>query len=224
VSARLLVIGGSDQGRQAIDVIEARGVDEIVGVLDSELPAGSDVAGSPVLGTDRDLRACVESSGATGFLVAIGDNFTRGRVFESVLATCPSLEPAHAVHPAAVVARSATVGPGSIVMAGVVVSNGCSVGRGALLGTNASLDHDGALGDFGSLGPGATTGGNVRIGEYTAIGLGANVIHAVTIGAHAVIGAGALVLDDVPDRVVAFGAPAAVVRPRQEGDPYLHRS
>jgi acetyltransferase-like isoleucine patch superfamily enzyme len=35
------------------------------------------------------------------------------------------------------------------------------------------------------------------------------------------VGAGALVLDDVPDQVVAFGAPARVVRPRAVDEPYL---
>jgi sugar O-acyltransferase (sialic acid O-acetyltransferase NeuD family) len=215
------VIGGSDQGRQTIDVLEAAGDHRVVGVLDGNLAVGSDVGGYPVLGATDALGECATSAGADGFVVAIGDNFTRGSLIGAARATCPDLEPVSAIHPRAVIARDAVIGGGAIVMAGAVVSNGCRVGVGALLGTNSSLDHDGELGDFVSLGPGATTGGVVAIGSYTAVGLGANVIHQRAIGAHTVVGAGALVLEDLPDLVVAYGVPARVVRARAAGESYL---
>jgi sugar O-acyltransferase (sialic acid O-acetyltransferase NeuD family) len=221
MTARVIVIGGSGQGRQAIDIIEQLDGTEIVGVLDRQPPADDLLVGYPVLGSDEDLAVAAKSSGATAFVVAIGDNFSRQRVLARSTAQCRGLEPVSVVHPSAVVARTADIGPGSIIMAGVVVSNGCRVGTGALLGTRSSLDHDCELGDFASLAPAATTGGGVRIGECTAIGLGADVIHGVTIGNNSVVGAGALVLEDVPDRVVAYGAPARVARSRDPGDPYL---
>jgi sugar O-acyltransferase (sialic acid O-acetyltransferase NeuD family) len=219
--SRVIVIGGSDQGRQVLDAILARGFHTAVGVLDRALPAGELVAGVPVLGTDDDLAACAADVGADHFVVAIGDNATRGLVFERAMAAVPDLEPATIVHPSAVIGHDATVGPGSILLAGCVVGNGTHVGRGALLGIRSSIDHDGVLGDHASLGPGATTGGTVRIGRNTAIGLGANVIHGVTIGDDTVIGAGAVVLTDVPDRVVAYGVPARVMRTREPGERYL---
>jgi sugar O-acyltransferase (sialic acid O-acetyltransferase NeuD family) len=221
MNTRLLVIGSSDQGRQAVDIIEEVGGMEIVGVLDRRGDDGDLVAGYPILGSDDDLAACAVSSGATAFVVAIGDNSARRRVLIRETARSPDLEPLCVVHPSAVIARSAEVGPGSIVMAGAVVSNGCNVGTGALLGTRCSLDHDSAVGDFGSLAPGATTGGRVRIGDRTAIGLGANVIHGITIGSDTVVGAGALVVDDLPDCVVAYGVPARVSRGRVPDEPYL---
>lgn len=223
MTPRVLLIGGSDQGRQTIDILEERGDIEIVGVLDDALPAGADVSGYPVLGGADDVARCATASRATAFVVALGDNLNRARETERVRTVCARLELLCAIHPRAVVARDAVIGPGCTLMAGAVVSNGSVLGTGVLMGTNSSLDHDGVLGDFASLAPGATTGGTVRIGDCTAIGLGANVIHQVTIGDHTVIGAGALVLDDVPDRVVAFGSPARVQRTRQEGDPYLER-
>jgi sugar O-acyltransferase (sialic acid O-acetyltransferase NeuD family) len=215
------VIGGSDQGRQTIDVLEAAGDHRVVGVLDGNLAVGSDVGGYPVLGATDALGECATSAGADGFVVAIGDNFTRGSLIGAARATCPDLELVSAIHPRAVIARDAVVGAGAIAMAGAVVSNGCRLGVGALLGTNSSLDHDGELGDFVSLGPGATTGGNVAIGAYSAVGLGASVIHQVTIGSHTVVGAGALVLEDVPDLVVAYGVPARVARRRETAESYL---
>jgi sugar O-acyltransferase (sialic acid O-acetyltransferase NeuD family) len=218
---RVIVIGGSDQGRQAIDIIEEGGGAELVGVLDGRDDGPDEVAGYPVLGSDEALAAIAASTDATAFVVAIGDNFARHRVLTREMASCPELEPLRVIHPTAIVARGAVVGLGSIVMAGVVVGNGCRVGTGALLGTRSSLDHDSVLGHCSSLAPGVTTGGGVRIGDRTAIGLGANVIHRVTVGSDTVVGAGALVLSDVPDGVVAHGAPARVARDRAIDEPYL---
>ena len=216
--SRVVVVGGSDQGRQTIDVLGAAAVHTVVAVLDPGLSVGSHVCGFPVIDP-----AGVGAVGADAFVVAVGDNAVRAAAIARVRADRPDLALVSAVHPAAVVARDAVVGAGALVMAGAVVSNGCVVGEGVLMGTNASIDHDCRVGDYASLAPGAVTGGNVRIGPFTAVGLGANVIHEVTIGAHTVIGAGAVVLDDVRDHVVAFGVPARVVRARAEGEPYLRR-
>ena len=216
--SRVVVVGGSDQGRQVIDNLHAAGVHTVVAVLDPGLAHGSEVGGYPVIGDDA-----VATVGADAFVVAVGDNATRTSATARTRAAHPDLELVSAIHPAAVIAPDARIGPGVIAMAGAVVSNGCRVGTGVLLGTTASLDHDGTLGHFASLAPGATTGGRVAVGACTAVGLGANVIHGVTIGAHTVVGAGALVLDDLPDLVVAYGVPARIVRPRVEGEPYLSR-
>lgn len=221
--SRVLVIGGSDQGRQAIDVLKCEGHHEVVGVLDRALAVGSEVCGHPVVGRDDELAAAAGLMRADAYLVAIGDNFVRGRVTEAAQAACPDLALVRAVHPAAVVSPTATIGPGAIVMASAVVSNGCVVGAGVLMGTKASIDHDSELGDFASLAPNVTTGGQVKVGAYSALLLSVSVIHGVVIGSHAVVGAGAVVLADVPDCVVAFGTPAAVSRPRTEGEPYLSR-
>jgi sugar O-acyltransferase (sialic acid O-acetyltransferase NeuD family) len=223
MKARVIVIGGADQGRQTIDIIEAISDAEIAGVLDRDTPDGDVISGYEVLGTDEDLPRAAAARDATAFVVAIGDNFARHVVLMRERARCPQLEPLRVTHPSAIIARSAEIGPGSIIMAGAVVSNACRVGAGALLGTRSSIDHDCVLGDCVSLAPGATTGGGVRIGECTAIGLGANVIHGVEIGKHNVVGAGALVLDDIAGGVVAYGAPARVARKREPDEPYLTR-
>ena len=219
--SRVIVIGGSDQGRQVLDAILARGFHTAVGVLDRALPRDALIAGVPVLGNDDDLAMCAAEVAADHFVVAIGDNATRGTVLERAIPAVPGIEPATIVHPSAVIGHNATIGPGAILLAGCVVGNGTHIGRGALLGIHSSIDHDGVLRDHASLGPGATTGGAVSIGTTTAVGLGANIIHGVTIGADTVVGAGALVLSDLPDCVVAYGVPARVARNRQPGEPYL---
>ena len=99
--SKVLVIGGAGQGRQVIDAIVARGHHEVVGVLDRSFRRGDVVAGYPVLGTDDDLRAAALETAADSFVVAIGDNFTRGRILERETGAAAHLHPATVVHPAA---------------------------------------------------------------------------------------------------------------------------
>ena len=217
----ILVVGGGDQGRQVIDAIEHGGQARVAGVLDDALSPGTIVGGHRVFDSTAGLATCAARAGATAYAVAIGDNFKRASVVERLDDERAHLALATVVHPMASVAHDAVVGEGSIVLAGAVVSNACILGRGVLLGSNSSVDHEGLLGDFASLAPGATVAGTVQIGARTALGVGANVVHRVSIGADSVVGAGALALDDIPDRVVAYGVPARVIRTRETGEAYL---
>ena len=61
----------------------------------------------------------------------------------------------------------------------------------------------------------------MKVGKYSSISLGAKIIQKVSIGKHVVVGAGAVVLDDLPDRVVAYGVPARIARRREVGENYL---
>jgi len=219
--SRILVVGGSDQGRQVIDALSTRPEHTVVGVLDGNLAVGTAVGSASVVGSTSELPECADAVGADGFVVAIGDNTIRGDLIQRVASAAPALECVTVVHAAAVVARDAVVGGCSILLAGSVIGNGSIVGRGVLLGTASSIDHDCVLDDHVSLAPGAHTAGTVRIGRATALGVGASVIHQVTIGADTVVGAGAVVLEDLPDRVVAYGVPARVARARVAGEPYL---
>jgi GT2 family glycosyltransferase/acetyltransferase-like isoleucine patch superfamily enzyme len=57
----------------------------------------------------------------------------------------------------------------------------------------------------------------IQIGPGGWLGAHVTVFDGVKIGKHAVIGAGSLVNKDLPDNVVAAGAPAKVIRKRKEG-------
>lgn len=52
----------------------------------------------------------------------------------------------------------------------------------------------------------------VRIGERCFIGGGSMILPGVTIGDECIIGAGSVVFEDVPDRSIAVGNPARVLR------------
>lgn len=63
----------------------------------------------------------------------------------------------------------------------------------------------------------------VVIKDHVWIGSNVVILPGVTIGENSVIGAGSVVTHDVPDNVVAFGAPCRVVRPITDEDLKYYR-
>lgn len=218
---RLVVIGGSGHGKVVLDTLDCERRHVVVGLLDAAIPRGSLVMGRPVLGQEEDLPRLMEQLDIEAGMVAIGDNWTRARVMERLKTLAPGFRFAAAVHPSARVAQDVVIGDGTVVMAGAVIQPGCRLGVGAIVNTSASLDHDGLLGDYSSLAPGVVAGGNLALGAYSAVGLGALIRHGIRIGEHTVVGAGSLVLHEIPSHVVAYGAPARIIRSRAAGELYL---
>jgi acetyltransferase-like isoleucine patch superfamily enzyme len=57
---------------------------------------------------------------------------------------------------------------------------------------------------------------DVNVGHNVWIGYGACILRGVTIGDNAIVGTSAVVTKDLPDNAVAAGAPARVLRMRDE--------
>ena len=127
------------------------------------------------------------------------------------------------------------VGYGVVVMPRFQCSYGrnITIAKGAFINSNAFLMDDAAI-DIGAnarLGPGAQLmtalhpvddhskrrdgwerALPISLGENVWLGAGVIVGAGVSIGRDSVIGAGSVVLHDLPERVVAAGAPARVIR------------
>lgn len=219
MSKRMIIFGAGGHAKTVVDTVEKAGIYEIAGLLDQRLPAGEQVYGCTVLGSDDWLSSHADT--IDGAIVAIGDNWTRGLVVQSLKRKFRNLPFATAIHPSAQIARGARIGAGSVVMAGAVVNSDAIIGEHGILYPGTSVDHDSRIGSFVSFAPRCATGGNVSIGDYTAIAIGAVLIHGRTIGEHCVIGAGATVVSDVPPHTVAYGTPARAVRSRAAGERYL---
>lgn len=109
------------------------------------------------------------------------------------------------------------IGDGTSIAGAAVISATTSVrlGQRVLLARNVYIaDHQHAFDDADRavLDQGVERVGPVAIGDGAWLGQNVVVGPGVSIGWGAVIGANSVVLDDVPDRAVALGAPARVVR------------
>lgn len=221
VVPKVVVIGCSGHARVVVDIVESEGRSEVIGFLDTFKRATSTVLGYQMLGTEEDLPSLIACRLCNAVIVAVGDNWIRGQIANRIRALVPAVPFISAIHPSAQISRTARIGPGTVIMAGAIVNAGCRIGECCILNTGSSLDHDSTMEPFSSLAPGAVTGGTVTIGAFSAIAIGAVISHAIKIGEHAVVGAGSTIVRNIPDRVVAYGTPARIIRTRNPGDPYL---
>ena len=107
------------------------------------------------------------------------------------------------------------VHPGCQIMALVApISIGCGVGIGAGSALY-SYDH-GMTPEQDIFEQALQSKGPIKIGDGAWLGTRVIVLSGVTIGKGAVIGAGSVVTHDIPERAIAMGTPARVVKMREE--------
>lgn len=210
---RIVIIGASGHGSVACDAAEKQGYD-IAGFLDSNIEINKEVFGYKVLGHPSDIFELAQEYEYTGYFVAISNNATRALVTDKFKNIAPKLENVSIIHPQSVVSTKAKLGEGVLILAGGIVNCDCVVDNGGIINTSSTLDHGGCMEPFASLLPGVSTGGNVKIGRESCVCIGATIIHNVVIGSYTVIGAGSVVLQDMPEKVLAYGIPAKVIRTR----------
>lgn len=194
---KLLVVGAGGHAKVVVDAARACGL-EVVGAVD-EADGVASVLGVPVHADATHLEA-------DGFIVAVGDNASRGRLFAEYSER--GMTPLTVVHPTATIAPGVVFGAGVFVAAGVVVNPDARIGDDCILNTGCTVDHDCVIGEHAHVGPGVNLCGGVTVGAGSLLGVGACAIPGATIGAEAVIGAGAVVVGIVPDGVTAVGVPA----------------
>ena len=163
----------------------------------------------PYLGFEGDESFWQESA-YHHFLLGIGDNQIRQKVFELVKANgahCLQLS-----HLNASVSKFATIGEGTVVMRGACINPFANIGKAAIINTSSSVDHDCEIADFVHIAPGAVLCGDVKVGEGSFIGAHSVIKEGTTIGKNVTVGAGSVILRDVPDHTITWGNPAKKVK------------
>ncbi|MDA7662042.1 acetyltransferase [Verrucomicrobia bacterium] len=184
----------------------------ILSILD-DYPRKPEIFGIPIVSSNDN--SWIPSS-SWSFVVAIGDNHTRAKIFKSMHSLGGEL--CNVVHPTSIISKRCYIGMGCVVLAGSIVNPEARVGTNVILNTGSTVDHHCQIGDHVHICPGVNLAGNVTIGEFSMIGTGAVVKPGVTIGHNCIVGAGAVVVCDLPDHSISSGVPAKVIR-YQKVDP-----
>lgn len=211
---RLILFGAGGHAKSVIGVIDVAKAWRVVGLVeDGEDRVGQRVLGYEILG-GADALARARADGVVRFFVAVGDNVARGAIARRMVAA--GFSPVSIIHPSAFLMKNAAIGEGVFLHFGSVTGPDSTVGSHTIVGAHAAVGHDSTVGDCVHLAAGARMGGHTKIGAYSLLGMGAVVLPGVTIGRNVSVGANAVVHRDLPDRCVAVGNPARVVR-RNEG-------
>jgi acetyltransferase EpsM len=198
----VILYGGGGHGKQIIDLLRCTHTLELIGILDDEKEAGSQVLDIPVLGGfgllyDLSMRGIRQAVNGIGGIIDPAPRKTAFDRLRSAGFTCPPI-----VHPSAVVEPSARIREGAQIFALAYIGSECEVGFGCLVNYGAILSHDCILGERVNISPGAMLAGNVRVGEGARIGMGVTINIGLTVGSGALVGNGATVKADVPSGTV----------------------
>ena len=209
MTLKTVIIAASGHGKVVLDILQQNEDVEITGFIDDDhVLHGKGVNGVPVIGNFSMI------SNMTGKIdrgiVAIGDNHIRAEFFKKLQDI--GIQTITAIHPAAIIAKTATVGNGTVVAANAVINPSAEIGENCIINTGATIDHDNFIADHVHISPGVNLAGNVSVSEYSHIGIGASIINGITIGQNVTVGAGAVVTKDVPDNAVVVGMPAKIIK------------
>lgn len=128
------------------------------------------------------------------------------------------------IEPGAYIRDRVSIGANCVVMMGAVINIGASIDEGTMVDMNAVLGARVACGKRVHVGAGAVLAGvleppsatPVIIEDDVMIGANAVVLEGVRVGKGSVVAAGAIVTQDVPPGVVVAGAPARVIKDKDE--------
>lgn len=210
--SKVVVVGASGFGREALDVVEAMQRDfgslELLGVVDDD-PSQLSLRqlrerGVTYLGSTAEWLKTKPNG--VGFLIGIGSPSIRMRLVEQL--ELGGMVPfAGAIHPTAVIGSATSIARGAVICAGVVISTNVHIGAHVHINASATIGHDATLDDFVSVNPMATIPGGVTVKSGTLVGANAVVLQEIFIGKNVTIGAGAVVTKPVPSGVVVKGVP-----------------
>ncbi|MCR4621220.1 MAG: 2,3,4,5-tetrahydropyridine-2,6-dicarboxylate N-acetyltransferase [Clostridiales bacterium] len=128
------------------------------------------------------------------------------------------------IEPGAYIRDRAEIGDRAVIMMGAVINIGAVIGEGTMIDMNAVVGGRAIVGKNCHIGAGAVLAGviepasatPVMIGDGTLVGANAVVLEGVQVGSNAVVAAGAIVTQDVPDNAVVAGAPARIIKYKDE--------
>lgn len=208
-SEKYLIIGaGSVGGHIAYNFEDYRPVGELLGFLDDDpSKIGSRVFDYEVLGPISSIEEY------EGVQVVLGLAFPaiKKRLYYQIT-ELGEFEFPTLISKYAWVSSEVDIGKGSIIYPGCSINYNCSVGDFVIMNLNCALGHDTKIGDFSSLAPGVKTAGKTHIGLAVDIGIGVSTRQSVIIGSSSLIGGQSFVSSDIPEKSLAYGVPAKVIR------------
>jgi len=208
----IIILGRGGHAKVVIDIIEAAGLYNIIGITDVSINEDNNYRGYPILGDD-DVLSVYFKKGVKNVAIGLGgyrNNNNRKEVFNKVKImgfNIPVL-----IHPSAIISNSAVLCEGSVIFSGVNINTDVRIGKNNIIATGANIDHETSLGDHVLISAGVTIGGNVEIGNEVLCALGSNVISGVRINVNIVVGAGAVVVNDLLEKGIYIGCPAKLMK------------
>lgn len=209
----VVIVGAGGFGREVLEILkDCNKISKtlhILGFIDeNDHLHGKIINNYPVLGgldwiiehNSKDL-ACV---------CAVGACETRKQVVEKLEKT--GVDFYNAIHPSVIIKDFVELGRDVVINAGSILAVNSKIGDHVHINFNSTIGHDAVIGNYCTIGPMVIITGYNSLDEGVYVGAGAAFIQDVSVGSWSTIGAGAAVVEDIPEKVVAVGVPAKVIK------------
>ena len=209
-----LIIGTGAQAKYALEIFNLNNM-TVCGLvaLPEESPPES-LDNTEILGDLQDFESIYQKCEKPSLLLCCSRNKEKEELKVSLSKYDP--EYTNAIHPTAVIARTAVLGQGIILNACAVIQPYARIGNHIMIHAGVIIEHDCIIQDFVNLAPKVALAGHVKIGKGTTVYTGAVISPTVETGDYCTVGAGSVVLRRVEDGKKVAGVPASEIKPEKD--------
>ncbi len=156
---KLVILGAGGHAKVVLDAVLSEGKWEVIGFCVDDIVVGSKIFDQYKVLDDASLSH-KQIDFTTFFVVAVGDNMHRKRLYDNAAL---KFSPAVIVHATAFVSASASIGKGTVVLAKAVVNAGSYIGENSIVSTGVLIDHDCSIGNNSHLAIGTVVASKVTL-------------------------------------------------------------
>lgn len=182
----LIIVGAGGHGKVVADVAQSQSCYDAIRFIDGRYPALKMHFGLDVIGSDEAINRLVSSDAE--FVIAIGDNAIRRRIFSRLVEEKARF--ATIIAPSAMISSDVLLGEGSVVFPKAVIRAGSVIGKNVILNTACKIAPKVFIGDHSHVGPGASVGNEVLVEDEVLVGAGARLSPGISVGQRSICGAG----------------------------------
>ncbi|TCK68824.1 sugar O-acyltransferase (sialic acid O-acetyltransferase NeuD family) [Winogradskyella wandonensis] len=208
----MLIVGAKGFAKEVLEIFHQQGKTDNIAFYDDVNDDIGDLLYDefPILKSEKEVVDFFNSYG-NDFTIGIGSPKLRKKLYNKFNDLGGVFK--SSISPLAKVGHYGNIiGEGCNIMTNTILTNDVKVGKGALINLSCTIGHDVILEDFVEICPNVNISGNCKIEEEVFIGTSAVILPKVTIGKNSIIGAGSVVTKDIPNNVLALGAPARIIK------------
>lgn len=147
--------------------------------------------------------------------IAVGEPRIREKLYNKVIYS--GMKAATLVHPGVYIDSTTSLGEGVIICEGCTITCNVVIGNNTYIQAHSVIGHDIKVGNHSVIGSNCQIGGADTIGDRVFMGFLSGTSDHISIGNDVIISAGAIVFRDLPEKVIAIGNPARIVKKNDEG-------
>ena len=210
---KLICWGGGDQIIVLDPIIKELG-SKIDMIIDDTIDLPSPLPNVPIVYGKTGLHSWLHGQNVNeiGFIIAIGNPYGFVRCYLHQYLVDLGLAAINLCDRSSVIDSNVILGDGCQIMRNAIVNSHAVIGAQCILNTRSLVEHHCQLGLGVEIGPAATLTGRVTVADHSWICAAATIIPRIKIGSNTIIGAGAVVTRNIPDKVVAAGVPARIIK------------